>query len=137
VEFSGSKSKNKKKKRKKERKKRREEKRREKKRKEKKRKEKKRKEERTLNSLEIRIPRALSFTTLNKKVTWKRSGDFFFFFFHILKKMGIYFNYISNAIPKVPHTLPHPLPYPPTSWPWCSPVLRHITFAQPMGLSFH
>ena len=24
--------------------------------------------------------------------------------------LGIYFIYISNAIPKVPHTLPHPLP---------------------------
>ena len=24
--------------------------------------------------------------------------------------LGIYFTYISNAIPKVPHTLPHPLP---------------------------
>ena len=32
-----------------------------------------------------------------------------------------------------------PLPYPPTptSWPWRSPVLRHIKFARPMGLSFH
>jgi hypothetical protein len=31
-----------------------------------------------------------------------------------------------------------PLPYPPTPpfWPWCSPVLRHIKFASPMGLSF-
>jgi hypothetical protein len=38
----------------------------------------------------------------------------------------------------VPHTLPHPLPHPsiPTSWPWCSPVLRQIKFARPMGLSF-
>uniref|UniRef100_A0A8C6IH06 Uncharacterized protein n=1 Tax=Mus spicilegus TaxID=10103 RepID=A0A8C6IH06_MUSSI len=29
------------------------------------------------------------------------------------------------------------LPYPPipTSWPWCSPVLGHIKFASPMGLS--
>jgi hypothetical protein len=54
-------------------------------------------------------------------------------------KLGIYFSYISNAIPKVPHTLPHPLPHPPTptSWPWHSPVLRHIKSAQPMGLSFH
>ena len=53
--------------------------------------------------------------------------------------MGIYFFYISNAIPKVPHTFPHPLPHPPTptSWPWHSPVLRHIKFALPMGLSFH
>jgi hypothetical protein len=50
-----------------------------------------------------------------------------------------YFIYISNAIPKVPHTLPHLLPHPPTpiSWPWRSPVLRHIKFARPMGLSFH
>jgi hypothetical protein len=53
--------------------------------------------------------------------------------------LGIYFIYISNVIPKVPNTLPRPLPYPPTptSWPWLSPVLRHIKFAQPMGLSFH
>jgi hypothetical protein len=54
-------------------------------------------------------------------------------------QLGIYFFYISNAIPKVPHTLPHPLPHPPTptSWPWRSPVLRQIKFARPMGLSFH
>ena len=33
----------------------------------------------------------------------------------------------------------NPLPYvaTPTSWPWRSPVLRHIKFASPMGLSFH
>ena len=31
------------------------------------------------------------------------------------------------------------LPYPPTptSWPWRSPVLGHIEFARPRGLSFH
>ena len=46
-------------------------------------------------------------------------------------KLGIYFIYISNAIPKVPH------PPTPTSWPCRSPVLRHIKFARPMGLSFH
>jgi hypothetical protein len=52
--------------------------------------------------------------------------------------LGIYLIYISNAIPKVPQMLPHPLPHPPTptSWPWRSPVLRHIKFAQPMGLYF-
>ena len=36
--------------------------------------------------------------------------------------------------------IPSPtLPYPPTptTWPWHSPVLRHIKFAWPMGLSFH
>jgi hypothetical protein len=54
-------------------------------------------------------------------------------------KLGIFYIYISNAIPKVPHTLPPPLPYrpTPTSWPWRSPVLGHIKFARPMGLSFH
>jgi hypothetical protein len=30
-------------------------------------------------------------------------------FFNLL---GIFFIYISNAIPKVPHTLPHPAPLP-------------------------
>jgi hypothetical protein len=60
------------------------------------------------------------------------------FFSQFLK--GIFFIYISNAISKVPHTLPIPLPllsYPPTptSWPWHSPVLEHIRFARPRGLS--
>jgi hypothetical protein len=63
---------------------------------------------------------------------WYQRNQFLFF------KLGIYFIYISNAIPKVPHTLP-PLPYPPTptSWPCHFPVLRQIKFARPMGLSFH
>jgi hypothetical protein len=53
-------------------------------------------------------------------------------------KLGIYFIYISNAIPKIPQMLPHPFPPPtPTSWPWHSPVLRHINFARPMCLFFH
>jgi hypothetical protein len=62
-----------------------------------------------------------------------------FFIYLFIFLLGIYFIYISNAIPKVPHILPHPLPHPPTptSWPWHSPVLRHIKFARPMGLSFH
>jgi hypothetical protein len=52
--------------------------------------------------------------------------------------LGIFLIYISNAIPKVPHTHPPPLPYPhtPPFWPWHSPVLGHIKFASPMGLSF-
>jgi hypothetical protein len=53
----------------------------------------------------------------------------------LLLLLGIYFIYISNAILKVPNSLPHPPT--PTSCPWCSPVLRHIRSAQPMGLSFH
>jgi hypothetical protein len=38
---------------------------------------------------------------------------------------------------KAPIPSSPPLPYPPTppSWPWCSPVLRHIKFVIPRGLS--
>jgi hypothetical protein len=57
-----------------------------------------------------------------------------FFKYFLLR---IFLNYISNAIPTVPHTLP-PLPYPPIPifWPWHSPVLGNIKFVCPMGLSF-
>jgi hypothetical protein len=63
------------------------------------------------------------------------TGRHHFFFNFVL---GIFLIYISNAIPKVPHTHPPPLPYPPTPpfWPWRSPVLGNIKFASPMGLSF-
>jgi hypothetical protein len=61
-------------------------------------------------------------------------GGFLFYFLFFL--LGIFLVYIFNAIPKVPHTLP-PIPYPttPPFWPWRSPVLGHIRFASPMGLS--
>jgi hypothetical protein len=38
---------------------------------------------------------------------------------------------------KSPIPSPTLLPYPPTptSWPWCSPVLGHIKFVRPRGLS--
>jgi hypothetical protein len=52
--------------------------------------------------------------------------------------LGIFFIYIFNAIPKVPPYPPPQLPPlpTPTSWPWHSPILRHIKFARPIGLSF-
>ena len=46
--------------------------------------------------------------------------------------------YTLNATPKVSFNLPPDLlPYPPTptSWPWNIPVLGHIKFARPRGLS--
>jgi hypothetical protein len=63
------------------------------------------------------------------------------FFFNFIFLLHIFLNYISNAIPKVPHTLPPPTSLPTHShffffWPWRSPVLGHIQFACPMGLSF-
>jgi hypothetical protein len=66
---------------------------------------------------------------------------FFLIVFHFFSRIFIryLFNLHFQCYPKVPHTLPHPLPHPPTltSWPWRSPVLRHIKLAWPMGLSFH
>jgi len=54
----------------------------------------------------------------------------------IIILLGIFFIYISSAIPRVPPSPPLPYPPTPTSWPWRSPILRHIKFARPMGLSF-
>jgi hypothetical protein len=56
---------------------------------------------------------------------------------------GFFFNFIRYLFhlhfqcysQKSPTRSPHPPT--PTSWPWHSPVLRHIKFAWPMGLSFH
>jgi hypothetical protein len=70
-----------------------------------------------------------------------RSALLFFFLFLFFSKflLGIYFIYISNAIPKVPYTLlPHPCSptHPlPLLGPGVSPVLGHIKFARLMGLS--
>jgi hypothetical protein len=43
-----------------------------------------------------------------------------------------------QCYPKSPPYPPPTIPYPPTPpfWPWRSPVLGHIKFASPMGLSF-
>jgi hypothetical protein len=48
--------------------------------------------------------------------------------------IGYLFHLHFQCYPKSP---PHAAPPTPTSWPWRSPVLRHIKFARPMGLSFH
>jgi hypothetical protein len=65
--------------------------------------------------------------------------QFFFFFFCNLKKFFLirYFLHLNfQCYPKSP-PYPPSTSYPPTptSWPWHSPVLRHIKFARPMGLS--
>jgi hypothetical protein len=54
----------------------------------------------------------------------------------------VYYVFSSITFPmlfqKPPHTIPPPLPYPPIPifWPRRYPVLGHIKFACPMGLSF-
>jgi hypothetical protein len=55
----------------------------------------------------------------------------FFLDFFITYFLQLHF----QCYPKAP---PPPLPYPPIPifWPWHSPVLGHITFVWPMGLSF-
>jgi hypothetical protein len=76
-------------------------------------------------------------STWSQETSWSSHFTYFFSYFKNFFKLGIFLIYISNAIPKVPHTHP-PLPYPPTTpfRPWRSPVLGHIKFASPMGLSF-
>ena len=51
----------------------------------------------------------------------------------LLLLLGIFFIYISDAIPKVPYTLPVPCSpnHSPASWFWNSPVLGHMIFAIP------
>jgi hypothetical protein len=58
-----------------------------------------------------------------RDVLYPESLNSVFFEHFLFFKLGIYLIYISNAIPKVPHTLPHALSHPPTptSWPWRSP----------------
>jgi hypothetical protein len=45
--------------------------------------------------------------------------------------ISVTFPMLSQKSPTHSHTLSLTLPFP--SWPWRSPVLRHIKFAQPMG----
>jgi hypothetical protein len=58
----------------------------------------------------------------------------FFSFLLIRYFLHLHFQYYPKSPPCPPPTLPYPPT--PTSWPWCSPVLRHIKFARPMGRSF-
>jgi hypothetical protein len=57
-----------------------------------------------------------------------------FFQFFIRYFLHLHFKCYPESSLNPPPTL---LPYPPTptSWPWCSPVLGHIKFARPRGLS--
>jgi hypothetical protein len=66
---------------------------------------------------------------------------FFFCFFFLFFSFSIFIRYLAHLhfqcytkSPSYPPQLPHP-PTPPF-WPWRSPVLGHIKFACPMGLSF-
>ena len=65
-------------------------------------------------------------------------GIFFFnfLFYFILIRYFLHLHF--QCYPKSSPYPRLPLPYPPipTSWPWRSPVLRHIKFARPRGLSF-
>jgi hypothetical protein len=63
----------------------------------------------------------------------------------LLQRTTVWFFFFITYFPQLhfqcyPKSPPHPppLPYPPISifWPWHSPVLGHIKFACPMGISF-
>jgi hypothetical protein len=64
-----------------------------------------------------------------------------FLFFFLLSGFFFYYVFSSVTFPMLSQKSPIPspqLPYPPIPifWPWRSPVLGHIQFVCPMGLSF-
>jgi hypothetical protein len=61
------------------------------------------------------------------------SFSFLFFFFWYF--LHLHFKCYPKSPPDSPPPHTHPYPPTPNSWPWHFPVLRHIKFARPMGLS--
>jgi hypothetical protein len=58
----------------------------------------------------------------------------FFKIFFITYFPQLHFQRYPKSLPyPPPHSPPHPFPF---FWPWRSPVLGHIQFSCPMGLSF-
>jgi hypothetical protein len=79
---------------------------------------------------------------INTHTQSQKASQFIFYYYFILFSFFIrYFIYIHFKFQMLSRKFPIPspclLPYPPTptSWPWRSPVLRHIKFAIPRGLS--
>ena len=74
---------------------------------------------------------------------WKLKKNFIFLFFYFSHShffiwyfLHLHFKcYLESLLNPFPALLPYPPT--PTSWPWHSPLLRHIKFVQPMGISFH
>jgi hypothetical protein len=77
--------------------------------------------------------------TITRLRTDSETWLFLFFFLYNLFYIRYLFHLHFQCYPKIPPHAPPPTPHPPTptSWPWCSPVLGHIKFVCPMGLSFH
>jgi hypothetical protein len=82
----------------------------------------------TVESFVCTIARWLSLALEENPSKWGKT-----FFYYVFS--SITFPMLSQ---KSPPPCPPPLPYPPIPifWPWRSPVLGHIKFACPMGLSF-
>jgi hypothetical protein len=84
---------------------------------------------------ELRDAHSSIFWLLGLK-TWATTAqllNFLFFFNFILIRYFLRLHF--QCYPESPPYAPPQLPYPPTptSWPWGSPVLRHIKFARAMG----
>jgi hypothetical protein len=77
---------------------------------------------------------------LNKIETKKkREKENWFYHVNFFIRYFLYLHfkcYPKSSLCRLPPP-PALLPYPPTpsSWPWCSPVLGHIKFTRPRGLS--
>jgi hypothetical protein len=87
---------------------------------------------------EDRLVETMSFY-LSEKTVPKLKWGVIFFLSLFKKKFIRYFPHLHCQCYPKSSPIPSPLlPYPPTpnSWPWLSPVLRHIKSARTMGLSF-
>jgi hypothetical protein len=85
----------------------------------------------------------LAYTESNVCSFWPWWLKYSFFLFFFIWMLFFCFNLVFSSFTfqmlsqKSPRPFPL-LPYPPipTSWPWHSPILRHIMFVRPRGLSF-
>jgi hypothetical protein len=92
----------------------------------------------SLSLCRVALPTSNGATQPNATVRqlWALLSDHFLFIIIIF--LFFYYVFSSITFPMLSQKSPPPLPYPPIPifWPWHSPVLGHITFAWPMGLSF-
>jgi hypothetical protein len=79
------------------------------------------------------VPQKTCFIIVDSNCVSTNEWILFFIFYFYYVFSSFIFPMLSQKSPIHP-----PLPYPstPTFWPWRSPVLGHIKFASPMGLSF-
>jgi hypothetical protein len=90
------------------------------------------KEQCSLSTLEIsRGMNILNIKDIHRRLI-KLTTPFFKIFYYVFSSITFPMLSQQSPIPSPHHFPTHPFPF---FWPWRSPVLGHIKFASPMGLS--